>query len=299
MSKDVLALAAIALLGALGVAATQPSLAARFHAVKAREDVYVLPPPEELKVASLGYRAAMAEQIWAKLLVEYGIHWAEKRPFPDIEKYLDAILALDPKFPMLYKFVDTLLVYRPIKGEREDAIKARAYLERGTRERPWDPDVWLHYGEFVAFLAPSWLPDEERDGWRRDGALAIARAVELGADPDRVLPAASILDRTGEQKAAIRNLQRAYALTDDPEQRAELAAKLAQLRAVAEKDEAELDMAFIERRWRRDYPFVRRGVYMLIGPIRDPLACAGHEAAHRPRCASQWDDVLPSAQRRP
>jgi hypothetical protein len=200
---------------------------------------------------------------------------------------------------MLYKFVDTLLVYRPIKGEREDAIKARAYLERGTRERPWDPDVWLHYGEFVAFLAPSWLPDEERDGWRRDGALAIARAVELGADPDRVLPAASILDRTGEQKAAIRNLQRAYALTDDPEQRAELAAKLAQLRAVAEKDEAELDMAFIERRWRRDYPFVRRGVYMLIGPIRDPLACAGHEAAHRPRCASQWDDVLPSAQRRP
>src|SRR5512141_308437 len=120
--------------GATGVVTTRARLTRQFTSVRVKEDVYVYPPPQQLKVATLGYTAATADMLWAQLLVEYGRHWAEKRPFPDMEKYLDAILELDPSSPVVYRFVDTLLVFRPLRGTEEDAKKARAYLERGLRE---------------------------------------------------------------------------------------------------------------------------------------------------------------------
>src|SRR5437660_1703747 len=80
------------------------------HDTKAREDVYLFPPPNQLRAVTLGYRAAATDLIWAKLLVEYGMHWQEKRDFPDLDRYVDAILALEPDFQPLYLTVDTLLV---------------------------------------------------------------------------------------------------------------------------------------------------------------------------------------------
>ena len=47
---------------------------------------------------TLGYTAAAVDLLWAKVLVEYGIHHAEKRPFADLEAYLDAILTLEPTY---------------------------------------------------------------------------------------------------------------------------------------------------------------------------------------------------------
>ena len=50
--------------------------------------------------------AAAADAIWAKLIVEYGTHWAEKRPFAEAPRYLDAILALEPTYPLVYKYAE-------------------------------------------------------------------------------------------------------------------------------------------------------------------------------------------------
>jgi tetratricopeptide (TPR) repeat protein len=289
----------IALVALAGLVRLQPRLAAQAHSVKMREDVYVLPPPAELKAATLGHHSAVVDMLWAKLLVEYGQHWAERRAFPDLTKYLDAILMLEPDYPPLYKFVDTLLLYRPPEGKVEDARLARRYLERGIRERPNDHVVWMAYGQFLAFLGPSWLPtEEEREQWRHDGAIALLRAVDLGGDTRASLNVAATLSRFGERPAAVSQLRRAYALTDDPSTREQIARQLSNLEAMVVRDDAERDMKFIEARWRTDYPFLTRGMFMIMGPPIDPYRCAGPEASRElADCNRSWQARLPSAQR--
>jgi hypothetical protein len=283
-------------LAVLGVARLQPRLAATTKSIKAREDVYIFPPPKELRAATLGYVAAVTDLIWAKLLVEYGIHWAEHRPFPDLNRYLDALLGLDPKYKPLYEMIDTMLVYRPIHGTEEDARAARTYLEKGIATMPYDPDVWLHYAQFVAFTGPSYLASEdERTQWRREGALALERAAELGAQVDKAIVASSILNRKfGEKEASIRFLKRAYALADDEATRAEIAAKLEILQASSEEEEAEDVIRTIDGRWRRQIPFISRDEFLLLGPLRGPASCAGLGSEGKRECAASWDDAVGS-----
>src|SRR5580704_6799398 len=117
------------LVSASGVALTQPGLARTAHEVREREDDYSLPPPAELHLATLGWDSAVVDLLWAELLVAYGTHWSEHQDFKDIPKYLDAILELEPTYAPVYRFVDTLLAYRPLQGTDEDARLARRYLE--------------------------------------------------------------------------------------------------------------------------------------------------------------------------
>ena len=145
--------------GAVGVATTQPGLARVLHGARANADVWVLPPPGELEVATLGYKSAVVDWLWGKLVVEWSIHMSERRTFPDVFQYLDAILALEPDYAPAYLYADTLILFRTDSGTPEDARLARKYLERGTRERPGDADVWLHYGQFLAFMSPTYIPD--------------------------------------------------------------------------------------------------------------------------------------------
>jgi hypothetical protein len=277
----------------LGVARTQPRLAATVHSVKQRQDVYVLPPPGDLRVAVLGYRAAATDLLWAKLMVDYGVHWSEHRPFDDLNRYLDALVELEPDYRPLYEFVDTLLLYRPLHGTEEDVRAARRYFERGIVERPWDPEVWLHYGQFMAFLAPSFLTSKEEGAkWRLDGAMAITRAVDLGADPDRSLAVASMLKRSGEREAAIQSLERAYALTDDEQTREQFAAQLRALQVSGELEAAEATVHAVESRWRQSFPFSPRSEFLLVGPLPDPLGCAGRDASGKPACSHDWTSAL-------
>jgi len=296
MKRDAAFAIAMAALGAAGVALTQPSLANGIHAAKEREDVYLFPPPAQLETATLGYRAATVDMIWVKLRVEYGMHFMEKRPFPDVVHYLDAILQLEPDFPPIFKYVDAMVCYHEPGGTEEDARTTRAYLERGIAARPNDHEVWLHYGQFLAFMAPSYLTSkEEIDRWRAEGAAALARAVELGDDPSRSLAAANLLNEQGARDAAVKALERAYALTDDAQTREGIMAKLASLHADDVRERAKEDVGFIENKWKSRWPFVKRGTALMLGPAPDPLACAGPKGQRDPQCAMDWEPVLPSS----
>jgi hypothetical protein len=217
VTRETLVTAVCLLAAAGGVGLLQPRLARAAHAAGERENDFSLPPPAQLRAATLGWDAAAVDVIWADLLVEYGTHWADHREFEDTGRYADAILELEPGYPPLYRYIDTMLVYRPLQGTEKDARAARAYLERGTREHPTDASIWLEYGQFEAFIGPSFLTDDKQvEAWRQDGAVAMAHAVELGASPDRALTAASLLTRAGQAEMAIASLERAYAFTEHP-----------------------------------------------------------------------------------
>ncbi len=279
MTRGTLGAALVLSFASLGVARTQPRLAATVHAVKERDDVYPLPPPAQLHAATLGWDAAAVDLLWADLLVAYGEHWSERRDFADVPKYVDAILELEPTYAPVYRLVDTMLAYRPLQGTRDDVRRARGYLERGTRERPYDAALWMQYGQFVAFIAPGFLADDaERAAWRRDGAKAIARAVDLGADADRALAAANMLTRAGERQAAISFLERAYAFTEDSSMQEVhdlIGLQLAGLEATARLEAADAVSRAIDARWQAELPFLTRDHYLLLGPSVDVLRCAG------------------------
>lgn len=280
-----------------GIVLTQAPLAAASADLKVKSDIFYLPPPAQLKRMTLGYDAAACDVLWAKLLVEYGRHWSEKRELghDDTVRFLDGLLALDPDFPPLYRYVDTLLVYRPLKGDRADAIAARRYLEEGTRLHPRDPNVWLHYGEFVSFLGFGWVEESEREEWRRTGALAMVHAVELGAKEDRTLAAVSLLNEAGEHEAARRALERAYAVADDEETRASLRVQLDRLDASAHADERDRKLLFVERRRSKTMPFVSPAQFLLLGPPKKPLACIGPGSSARTDCPPDWTAALEKA----
>jgi hypothetical protein len=284
--------------GVLGVAWLQPRLARVAHDVKEAQDVYALPPPAHLHLATLGHDAAAVDVLWSSLLVAYGTHWSEHREFLETPQYADAILELEPSYAPLYRYIDTILAYRPLQGTAEDVRKARAYLERGTRERPQDADVWMEYGQFIAFIGPSFLHDDaEVARWRKDGAEAMGHAVELGGLADRALTAATLLSQAGANQAAIGYLERAYAFTEHPSMAAvheAIGRRLASLQAAGVRDAADQVARAIEERRARDMPAVPRERYLLLGPAVDPLRCAGLEGADAPECARDWRAETPA-----
>lgn len=279
-----------------GVAATQPSLARITHDAKERDDVVALPPPAELHLATLGWDAAAVDLLWAKLLVDYGTHWSEHREFTKVPDYADAIVALEPTYRPLYRIIDTLLAYRPLRGTEDDVVRARAYLERGTRERPDDAKVWMQYGQFLAFVAPSFLQDPTMaDAWRQTGAEAMAHAVELGGEPDRALSAATILTRQGAREEAVRYLSRIYELTPESSDAHEaIGAQLAALAANVQRDQADAVRKAIDAEWHDQLPFLRRSEYLLVGPRVDPAQCAGLASRGDGACLRDWPAHLAS-----
>jgi hypothetical protein len=284
--------ALLMLVSAGGVAATQPRLAKTVHEAKENYDIVVFPPPAQLRAALLGWDAAAVDMLWAKLLVEYGVHFSEHRPFVEIPRYVDAILELDPKYQPLYKYVDTMLAYRPLQGTESDVRLARAYLERGTRELPQDAHIWLRYGQFIAFIAPSFLKDDhETQAWRKDGAEAMEHAVELGADPDDAIAASSMLTRAGATREAIRYLENAYAFTEHPsmhEVHEAIGKRLEALSSISRRDAADATARAINERWARELPLVSRDHYLLLGPIADTARCAGASASEDVACHRSW-----------
>jgi hypothetical protein len=285
--RGILVAIAIAVAAAGGIALVQPGLARDVHAVKQRDDVFVLPPEKQLRAVTFGYHAAATDLLWAWLLVEYGTHHQEKRRFPNVHRYIEGILVLEPDFAVLYQFLDTLLVFAPGGTSIEDVRSVRTYFERGLQVRPYDADLWLHYGQFLAFLAPSYLPDKaETERWRLDGARAIMRAVELGSDPERSLAAATILSKAGEGRANLRNLERLYALADDPETRRQILLKIQQLEGTLDSERAVNVVTF---EWHKRYPFMSRSATLLLGPHRSPAACAGPSSYDRKVCPRDWE----------
>jgi tetratricopeptide (TPR) repeat protein len=205
------------LAAAAGVASLQPRLARAAHRGGDRDDVYALPPPGQLHAATLGWDAAAVDGLWAKLLVEYGTHWAEHRDFDDTGRYADAILEIEPGYRPIYKYIDTMMLYRPMQGTLQDARAARRYLELGTRQFPDDANLWMQYSQFLAFSGNSFLHNPtEQETWRKEGAVAMEHAVELGATPERALTAATLLSKAGQIQGALEQLERAYAFTEHP-----------------------------------------------------------------------------------
>ncbi len=295
----------------LGVALSHERLVERHAGLKAKNDVYPLPSPDQTVVASLGYRAALADVIYAHVLVSYGLHVHERRGFDFVGEYLDTIATLDPKFADPYRYADTFLVLQAKKATRADFFKAREILERGMKELPNDSFLWLTAGQYIAYIAPPHLGDEKLfKQWRLDGARVLARACELiGSNenlPYQCITAATLFSSAGEEEATERFLERVLAVSDDPEiQKMALGYMQTKLSQGA-RDRVQRRLDRLREARDRTLPAVDKNRFLVIGPPIEADKAAGRCDGRSPSeakapgdpivwCTSDWTDWGESA----
>ncbi|MBI2389726.1 MAG: hypothetical protein HYV09_09020 [Deltaproteobacteria bacterium] len=272
----------------VGLDHLRAALAARVHKVRETADVYALPPPEYVKVASLGYRDAVASVLWASTLYQYGDHVSHNQRFEYPTQYIETILTLDPAFRPAYKFLSTLTTMQVVAPSRAQLEEVRRLLQTGVRELPSDADVWGAYASFMMFEGAQFLEEHEKQRWRVAGAKAAQRAVELGYFMDTLsLTGAIFLERAGERDLAIAQLERAYALAPNDETRERIASKLRKLRAqdVVARVEG-LQRAMINL-WLGRFPWLSESMLVVVGPPRDVAGCAGLVGTLE-RCTPGW-----------
>jgi hypothetical protein len=293
----------VLLLGAaaLGVAASRPHAAEAHRAADAFEALYALPSPEHLPLLSLGYRSALADMIFASTLVSAGQHFRARKVFEHLDRYLEAVLALEPEFYTVYYYADSMLTMSTVEMPKRNWRIARDIQERGLRQFPDDPDLWMSVGQFIAYLAPQHMPPEEdKREWQRAGARIIEHACDVWPRdvelPVSCVGQARLLSKAGEHAAMIQSLERLIALTDDPEVRASATTRLEQLLGEAERERFRERVSALSDLQRRDLPYVSRAAYQLIGPPTQPERCAGlHEPSTAPGCSGSfraWSDAL-------
>lgn len=296
-----LAAAAIALAAVFtGIASQLPSRVTH-EKTKETKDAYLLPPPEHLVVMSLGHRSALADILWAKLLVSQGLRLSERRRYDIAVEHIDAINELDPKWRDPYKLSDSLITMQAKAPPRDQIYATRRILERGVQERPMDAELWLILGQFVAFIAPgTFLEDDpvEAEQWRNEGVEYLSRAAELAPSNANIawgsIGGAGIYARMGRLDRAVEMYTIILATTDDPELHDNIERQLAGLLAAKKIESAQLLGAERRKRFeelvRERYPGVSIPKAALLGYPRDPARCAGGSLSgvSAVECAPTW-----------
>ena len=267
--RPVLPIAAALLLGALASAARLPATE-RYRQVSTYEDRYYLPAPAWLELFCLGHREAAADLVWLRMLVYYGdelVHQGEER---HVFEYAEAALALDPDDSRIYRWLGTLGIYRASAITADDVERTAAIMERGAARFPNDGELQWRTGAVLAFELPHLYADRPDEALRaRERALPyLIRRTQLGAAPPyATLLNASLLMRVGHAEEAARHLEEMYAVTDDYEMRAQIAARIETLRSEA------FTTAFVEENqrfedaWSREMPYAPAALYDLAGPV--------------------------------
>jgi hypothetical protein len=260
-----------------------------FLASKVRDDVFALPPPGQVVAMSLGYRSALADLIFAQVLVSSGIHFQEKRSYEVVGKYIETVNALDPQFEMPYRMADGLMTLQAKPVSVDSYRQTRRILERGMAEFPFSQALWASAGQFLAYLGPTGeIKDQELDDWKLAGGRALARSCELvGSNeppPHQCIVAAGLLTKAGAAAASRQFIERMLLLNDDPKVREFMNALLEKSLGADERERVRARREAFKRAWSTDLPFITRGALLTIGPPWEPAACTPSNVT----CSTSW-----------
>jgi tetratricopeptide (TPR) repeat protein len=239
-----------------------------FAATQTYEDVYYLPARDYLVLGSLGYRIALADLLWMKALVYYGEELSHRGSVKNLFRYGDAMLALDPDFKRVYRWIASSAIYRPGTITVDDARAAIRYLERATRRFPDDGELAWDLGANYTYELAALLPiGPQREAARRKGLDYLEAAVLRNAGPPwLVLQTASQLRTLGQREQAIRHLEDVYASIMDTNVKHEIELQLTRLRSATYTEALRRTNEELEAARSRDFPYLDINLYLLVGP---------------------------------
>lgn len=290
-----------------GIAWSRPKVAESYKDLGTSGDIYAIPSEDQLVVFSLGYRSATADLLFGRTMVAAGVHFAEKRVFHHLDAYLKGIIALDPKYLDVYRYADTLLNLSTVEMPKENLAIAREIQERGLKEFPHDPQLWISTGQFMAYLAPNRFTDEKmKREWRLAAIPILQHACDIWpsreALPDTCLNSATLYNQAGEIGAAIGSLERLIAVSDDEGLRARAAEKLQRLTGERAARKVQESLRHLEPLREADLPAVSPLRYQLLSPPFDETQCVGASfSRENVDCATSFldrSDILAKARER-
>jgi hypothetical protein len=246
----------------------------QYLASQTYEDIYYLPPPHWLQVMSLGYQRALADLIWLRALIYFGDEFENKGAVKHVFNYGESMLALDPDFRRVYRWVGVAGVYTPTGSPPEFIEQAIDVLRRGVERFPDDGQLAWDAGATIVYeLLPN-LPkdDPERERLRAEGNEHMMAAARLGAGPDwLVITNATALRKLGEKERELRHLEEMYTLVRNPAVKAEIEARLSQLRDEAYAEAFRRANEEFEQRRNEEFPYIPPTLYFFVS---DPIQSA-------------------------
>ncbi len=266
------ALAALTLVGLLtGVWALRTRAMERYLASQTYEDIYYLPPPEWLQVMSLGHRRALADLIWLRALIYFGDEFENQGAVRHVFNYGESMLALDPDFQRVYRWVGVAGVYTPTGSPPEVMRRAIDVLRRGVARFPNDGELAWDAGATIVYeLLPHLDPDDpNRTALLEEGNEHMMAAARLGAGPAwLVLTNATTLQKLGENERELRHLEEMYAMIRDPAVKAQIETRLATLRDQAYSEAFRIANEEFEARRLAEFPYMPPTLYFFVS---DPI----------------------------
>ncbi len=192
-------------------------------------DKYYLPPPDYLKVASMGYQESAADLVWIGAIQ----HAADRRyysgkRYPWLERYVDAVLALNPYMLKVYLWTDGTLTYARGRMTNEDWRRTIHYMERGHRAFPRN---W----ELLFKLACGWTELHTKSAAERSRNTRLAadylwKAHMVGGGPPWLGSlAARYWSEEGQWMLAYRRTLEEFKSTDNKTVRREMGDRLADM----------------------------------------------------------------------
>lgn len=259
-----LALAALCWLGTRGLGAHTRDERAGWPR---DEELVWLPPPQAAPILAMGYRQLWADISWARTLVYFGSNWRDDPSFRYryLTRFLDNIIALDPKFERVYEWASYAVTFQGGAVEPEEYAMSVRYLEAAMKQFPDRYRYfWLAGIRYYIDLQAD-DPAEQRR-LRERGAALIEQAMLKSDAPANIAElAAGLRTELGQHERALENLRAVILSTDDPETHAKLVKTYQKLAGKEFPDEAAKAKAELQRRWIAELPFVPMHMYLILG----------------------------------
>ncbi|MBT8493133.1 MAG: hypothetical protein KJO07_08745 [Deltaproteobacteria bacterium] len=236
------------------------------------EEYRVIPPPSAAPVvyAWLGRQLA-ADITWARLLVYYGSSIVGESDFRYLEKFIDNVIALDPKYRRIYHWASYAVAWRNKRATVDEFRTSVRYLERAIAEFPED---WRLRQALALRYALDLDPDteEERQRYRERAATLLEEAALLpGADINLGTIAANLRTKMGQRQRALADLRALLMATDNAAAQKKL---LERYRELVEDESVQTEFAefreSFDREWKETIPFARADLFVLLGPRPTP-----------------------------
>ncbi len=254
----------------LGVVAFGDAANRRRLAWPADLDVLYLPRPTVLRTLSLGHVELAADLVFLRGVVYFGGQVAQHGGLDWLDRYLETIVELDPrwKFPYRWAGVATMYNGQPITNAR--VLASNHFLELGVTQFPRDWELAFMLG--CNYLFELHTDDESQAAaYRMLGAHYIQRAAAVGGGPVWVpLLAATILRKEGQEEAAVRHLEEIYLTTPDERTRTEIRNRLIGLRSTMDLDRADRERQAFDDAWQKTLPYAPAELFVIVGPAPNP-----------------------------
>lgn len=259
-------------LTATGMRALRVRSMDHFIETQTYEDIYYLPPPDWLRIFSLGHREALADLIFMKGLIYFGEEFSERGAVEHVFDYADAALALDPNFKRLYRWVGMAGMYRPVAPTAEDFRRSTEYLRVAARLFPDDGELAWDAGSTILYELRPYIEDEEEKAQMEIEALELMqRAARLGAGPSWLgMANATALRRLGRIDQAIRQLEEVYLTVNDPDEKRRIEARIRMLSGESYASALTEELNSLSASHVEEFPYVPFEFYLLLGP-RPPV----------------------------